>query len=215
MNRIDELKKDIRGFLGEMKTVDHHDHLSAPFQPETNFEMDLPYFLTHTYLAGDLIAAGMPGSLLSEEKFKYLEKPYGKDHSEQRWKELKPYLEQVQNAIYYRYLLIALRDLYGLECEELDDSNWKEISLGIREKSRNYLDWSMQILDKMKVHRVILDVSGTGLPNSQIIKDERLVQVVRMDEFIKGNLDVTKNFSKLKVHSLDDYLGLTKPSKKL
>jgi hypothetical protein len=208
MKRIKELKKDIHERLDDMKTVDHHDHLGAPFQPEITFEMDLPYFLTHTYLSGDLIAAGMPESLLAEEKFKYLEKPCGKDQSEQRWKELKPYLEKVQNAIYYRYLLIALRDLYGLEGEELDNSNWNEISRRIREKSLNHLEWSMQILDKMKVYRMILDISGTGPPNSQIVKDERLVQVVRMDEFINGNLDAVKNFTKQRVHSFDDYLDV-------
>jgi len=197
-----------------MKTVDNHEHLSYPFLPEINFEMDLPYFLTQTYLGNDLISSGMPENLihtenwLPSEKFKYLEKPCGEDQSEQRWKELKPHLENVRNTIYYRYLLIALRDLYGLNEEEIDESNWKKTSLNIRERSKDYLKWSQEILNKMKVYKVILDIDGgTTLPNDKIINDERLVQVVRMDEFIHGNLKVAKRFVKeKKVHSFDDYL---------
>jgi len=207
MGNFDDVKEEIRAHLDEIKVVDHHDHLSAPFVSEATFEMDLPYFLTHTYLHGDLVSSGMPESLLSPGKFKYLEKPCGEDQSSDRWKELKPYLERVRNTIYYRYLLIALRDLYGLKDDEVDDSNWKEISQRIREKSRNHLEWSLEILDRMKLYRVILDISGTAPPNSKIVKDERLVQVVRMDGFINGNLNVVKNFTDAKVHSFDDYLG--------
>jgi len=64
----------------------------------------------------------------------------------------------------------------------------------------------LEILDRMKLYRVILDISGTAPPNNKIVKDERLVQVVRMDGFINGNLNVVKNFTDAKVHSFDDYL---------
>ena len=208
MQKMKETKQEIRQSIEEMKVVDNHDHLSFPFLPEINFEMDLPYFLTHTYLAGDLISSGMPEAFLAPEKYKYLEKPCGEDESEQRWKELRPYLENVRNTIYYRYLLIAFRDLYGLGGEEIEDSNWNEISWRIRERSKNHLKWSLEVLDKMKVHRVILDINGTAPPNNEIVKDERLVQVVRMDDFIQGNPKVVENFAKEKVHSFDDYLNV-------
>jgi len=206
MEKTEDVKEGIRESIDRMKIVDNHDHLCSPFLPEINFEMDLPYFLTQTYLSGDLVSAGMPESLLKPDKFKYLEKPCGNDQSEQRWTELRPHVENVRNAIYYRYLLIALRDLYGFKGGEVDDSNWKKLSTLIREKSRNHPEWSLEVLDKMNVHKVILDVCGTAPPNQEIIKDSRLVQVVRMDEFIHGSLEVVKTFAKGNVHSLDDYL---------
>jgi hypothetical protein len=206
LNKIKEVKKEISEFLEGIKIVDQHEHLSSPFMKEPNFEMDLPYFLTHTYLQGDLLSAGLPGKCIEPDKYKYLEKPCGEDQSEERWKELKPYLERVRNTIYYRYLLIALRDLYGLQDEEVDESNWRELSQHIREKSQNNLKWSLEILEKMKVHKVILDISGP-LPNDKIIKDERLVQVVRMDDIIQGNLNVVKDCASQNIHSLDDYLN--------
>ncbi len=211
MNKVDELKRNITERLNDMKWVDNHEHLTSPFLPEATFEMDLPYFLTHTYLFADLTSSGMPEVYLTPEKYKYLEKPFGEDQSEQRWKELKPYIEKVRNTIYYRYLLIALRDLYGLEDDEIDDSNWKEISERIRDKSKNHLEWSLSILDRMKVHRVILDINGTNLPNNKIVKDERLVQVVRMDEFIYAGptyMSIIKNFTDEKVHSFDEYTNV-------
>lgn len=208
MEKMKEIKHEIQQLMEEIKIVDNHDHLTSPFLPEINFEMDLPYFLTHTYLHGDLVSSGMPETLLAPKKYKYLEKPCGEDESEDRWKELRPYLDKVRNTIYYRYLLIALRDLSGFDGEEIDDSNWKEVSYRIRERSKDHLKWSLEVLDRMKVHKVILDISGTAPPNDKIVKDERLVQVVRMDDFIHGNLKVVENFVKEKVHSFDDYLNV-------
>jgi len=211
MDKVEEVKRNIlEGFDG-MKWVDNHEHLTSPFLPEATFEMDLPYFLTDTYLFADLLSSGLPASCLTPEKYKYLKKPCSEDESEQRWKELKPYIEKVRNTIYYRYLLIALRDLYGLEDEEIDDSNWKKISECIREKSKDHLKWSLAVLDKMKVHRVILDISGTNVPNDKIIKDERLIHVVRMDEFVYAGptwMSIVKNFTDEKVHSFDEYLNV-------
>jgi len=203
-----DIKHEIRELMEEMKIVDNHDHLGFPFVPEINFEMDLPYFLTQTYLHGDLVSSGMPETFLAPEKYKYLEKPFGEDESEQRWNELRPYLEKVRNTIYYRYLLIALRDLFGFDGEEVDDSNWKRISSRVRERSKDHLKWSLEVLGKMKVCKVILDISGTAPPNDKIVRDERLVQVVRMDDFIQGNLKVVEDFTKEKVHSFDDYLNV-------
>jgi len=201
-----ELQKEIRQALDEMRLVDHHDHLTNPFLAKPDTEMDLPYFLTHTYLQGDLVASGMPEALFDAKNFEYLSKPDAKDESEQRWKELKPYLENVRSSAYYRYLLIALRDLYGFEADEVDEGSWQELSGKIRERSRESLAWSMKVLERMNVYRMILDISGTGLPSKRIVKDDRLVQVVRMDGFINGEPQAVKNFTDEPVRSLDWYL---------
>jgi len=204
--KVKDVKEEISEHLEGVKIVDQHEHLSSPLMREGNFEIDLPYFLTNTYLGGDLWAIGFPRESITPEKYKYLEKPLGEDQSEERWNELRPYLEKVRNTIYYRHLLIALRDLYGFQGEEVDDSNWRELSQRIREKSQNRLKWSLEVLDRMKVYKVILNISGP-LPNDKIVKDERLVQVVSMDDFIRGNLDVTKNLAPESVRSFSDYLN--------
>jgi predicted TIM-barrel fold metal-dependent hydrolase len=203
---IKEAKQEILEYIESIKIVDQHEHLSLPFMREGNFENDLPYFLTNTYLGGDMWAIGFPTQSITPEKYRYLEKPLDEDQSEERWNELKPYLEKLRNTIYYRHLLIALRDLYGFEGEEVDDSNWRELSQGIREKSRNRLKWSLEVLDRMKVYKVILNI-GNSLPNDKIINDERLVQVVSMDDFVRGNLDVIKKNLPESARSFGDYLN--------
>ena len=200
------LKDEVREALDGMRVVDHHDHLNLV--PKLDFEIDLPYFLTNTYLRGDLVSAGLPESFWDAKNFTYLKKPVAESEAAQRWKELKPILEHVRSAVYYRYLLIALHDLYGLEGGEVDDGNWEPVSLRIRERSRDYLNWWMEVLERMHVHRIILDVSGTGLPNKDIVKDERLKHVVRMDGFILGEPQAVKGFTDAQVRSLDDYLGV-------
>lgn len=200
-------KKRIREALDDLRIVDNHEHLEMSLSPETTVKrMDLPYFLTHGYLQSDLVSAGLHESFWDPKNWEYLNDPSAEDQSKQRWEELKPYLEAVRNTIYYRFLLRALQDLYGFEGGDLDDNNWEEVSLEISEKTGNYFEWSLKVLDKMGLEKIILDVSGTGLPNPKIVKDERLVHVVRMDEFIKvGNLE---NFTKEKIRSFDRYLDL-------
>jgi len=202
------LQREIRQALDGMRLVDHHDHLTNPFLAKPDTQMDLPFFLTQTYLRGDLVASGMPEALLNAKSFEYLSRPDAPDEAERRWKELKPYLENVKGSAYYRYLLIALRDLYGFDAEELDDGNWRELSARIRERSGEGLAWSMKVLERMNVYRMILDISGTAPPNGRVMKDERLVHVVRMDGFINGDPQALRAFTDEPARSLERYLGV-------
>ncbi|MBO3803010.1 MAG: amidohydrolase family protein [Candidatus Brockarchaeota archaeon] len=200
----EDAKRRIRSALDDMEVVDHHDHIGEPFMASAGHEADLPYFLANAYLYGDLVAAGMAGGILNSERFDYLKT--GGDESAEIWKELKPYLGKVRNTIYYRFLLLALKDLYGFEGGEIEDGNWAALSRRIRERSKSQLKWSLEILEKMKVRRMILDISGASRINAKIIEDERLKQVVRMDDFITGNVKTAATFLERNVRTLDDYL---------
>jgi hypothetical protein len=199
----EDVKRRIRSALDEMRLVDNHEHLIEPLTPQVDHEIDLPYFLAHAYLYGDLVAAGLPEKAL--EGFEYLKT--GEDGAEEMWSRLRPFLERARNTIYYRFLLVALRDLYGFEGEELDDANWRALSEGIREKSRDHLKWSLEVLDRMNVHAMILDISERSRPNAKIIGDRRLKQVVRMDGFITGDREVAQSFREDSARTLGGYLG--------
>ncbi|MGQ9514825.1 MAG: amidohydrolase family protein [Thermoproteota archaeon] len=203
MNKEDA-KNEIRSALDEMKIVDHHDHITDSFIEKIDHEADLPYFLANAYLHDDLVAAGMSEKSLDAEKFAYLKT--GEDRSGDLWNELKPFLERTRNTIYYRFLLIALKDLYGFEEDEIEDDSWMALSKRIREKSKDHLRWSLEILDKMKVHRMILDISEMSKINTKIVKDERLKQVVRMDDLITGNVELASKLLGRNIRTLDQYL---------
>ena len=64
-------------------------------------------------------------------------------------------------------------------------------------------------LYKEKVYRAILDIAGfgPGLPCTEIVEDERLTQVVRMDGFIVGDMNAIKGFTENEpIRSLEEYL---------
>lgn len=211
MEKMIQLKKDILEFMEGIDIVDNHEHLREVIFKRSPLEVDLPLFLARGYLRSDLVSAGMPEGFFEPSAkrpnyagvFDYLFE--GRDESEKTWSEIKPYLKRIRNTIYYQYLLIALREIYGYENEEIGD-DWRELSEKIRANSRRNPQWALSLLDKMGVRRVILDIAGGGLPCGEVVKDERLVQVVRMDNFIVANMNVIRSVWDGPIRSLDDYL---------
>ena len=211
MERLAQLKKDILEFMEGIKIVDNHDHLREVLFRKCPLEIDLPFFLARGYLRSDLVSSGLPEDFYKlsakypnfPENFSYLLE--GGDQSEKTWSQIKPYLKRITNTVYYQYLLIALRDIYGYEHEEIGD-DWRELSDRIRANSKKNPQWAISLLDKMGIHKVILDIAGTGLPCEHIVNDERLVQVVRMDGFIMGEMNVIRSLREEPVRSLEDYL---------
>jgi predicted TIM-barrel fold metal-dependent hydrolase len=123
---------------------------------------------------------------------------------------MKVHFENVSNTSYYRYLLIALRDLFGLKEKEINDENWAEVSRRIAKKSKDNIKWSLRVLEKMNLKKVILCVSRNGMPHTRIVKDERLVQVVGIDHLITAETQLTNR--KPRINSLDDYLNMVDES---
>ena len=211
MEKLNRLKLDILEAMEGLQVVDHHDHLSDVLFKENLMEIDLPFFFARGYVRSDLVSSGLSESFFEPSTvypnipqiFSYLME--GRDESEKTWSQLKPYLEKVRNTIYYQYLLVALRDLYGFESEEFGD-DWKEISDEIRANSKKNPEWALKLLERIGVHKVILDIAGTGPPSTKIVKDEKLAQVVRMDGFIMGDMTAIKRFRDEPIRSLEEYL---------
>jgi len=202
---INALQSGIRTALEDMRWVDHHDHVGGQFRDPPATEMDLPYFLTHTYLNGDLISAGISPEFFAEAKWAYLKE--GRDETDTRWEELLPYLDHVHSAIYYRYLLIALRDLYGWEGEEVDEGEWRALSDRIREASRRGPAWALSVVDRMGVKKILLDAGWWSLdPIPALHGDPRFAQIVRMDPFIMGEMEFVEKLAGGPVHSWGRYV---------
>ena len=133
MEKMIQLKKEIMEFMKEIDIVDNHDHLKEAFFEECPLEIDLPFFLARGYLRSDLVSSGLPEDFYESsaehpnfpEIFSYLFE--GRDQSEKAWSKIKPYLQRIRNTVYYQYLLIALRDLYGYErkSSEMTGGNYR------------------------------------------------------------------------------------------
>ncbi len=207
-------EQEILQAMEQMRIVDHHEHLRDPFLRELPYEVDLPYYLAlNGYLGGEVCGSGLDWRLWPPDawvappsgRFAYLNKPCARDESVQRWQEIKQGLAQVNNTITYRYIMLALRELYGFADEELTDDNWQALSSKIRAKSRNHPQWAVETLDKMKVTKVILDFCEARY-NDNLIQDERLAQTVRMDMFVHGSLETVESLARREIKSIDDYL---------
>ena len=102
-----ELYEEIK----EISLVDIHEHLNPVKLSHSSFEDILFYH----YLATELASAGM-------NRFEF-EKRKGVD----KLHYALPYFKYVRNTSTFWSLRQLLRDLYGLEVEAIDDSNWKSI----------------------------------------------------------------------------------------
>lgn len=190
----DQLWQDIRKEMDKIKVVDTHEHLGKElpiFRPGKKQKMDLMRFISYSYLYGDLVSAGMKMVALNRVA----------------WDDIKPHMESVSTTSYYRYLIKALQDLYGLEGDQLNDTNWEIISNRIAAKNENHVEWELQVLDKMNVHRMLLEISEKCVLKTDLVEDERLVQIINFEELIMGGLTTAKKLLHRSAETFDDYLS--------
>ena len=188
------LWKEVREEIDKVQIVDTHEHLGKElpiFRPSKTIKLNLMRFIAYSYLYGDLISSGM--KTIPRNRVK--------------WDDIKPHLENVKTTVYYRYVIRALQDFYGLEGDNITDTNWETISNHIVEKNENHVEWELQVLDLMNVHRMILEISEKCLLKTDIVNDERLVQILNLDDLIMGSLNVARKVTHSSTETLDDYLS--------
>ena len=121
----DDLWQDIRAEINKVKVVDTHEHLGKElpiFTPSKKLKMNLPRFISYSYLYGDLVSSGMKAKAFNRVT----------------WDDISPHLEHVKTTVYYKYVIRALKDFYGLEGESVTNTNWETISNRIVEKNENH-----------------------------------------------------------------------------
>jgi len=181
------IRNDLRAALEEMPIVDGHEHWAwsiAEYPDGQGYPLDPPFLLAHTYLIGDIKAAGADPEMENPQRDS---RPKGDPaEAERLWQKVAPWLDEVRSCAYYRYMLIAFRELHGLQEPDIAEENWRALLPGMVERTRDNVAWVKSLLDRMKVHRVILDITGPGMgvENAPLMNDERLTQAVRFEQFI-------------------------------
>jgi glucuronate isomerase len=106
MKNYENIYERLLNYTNNIKIIDTHEHL----HPHKNYQGDEPDvlcdYLSH-YITTDLQSAGMTESDINKVK------DYKLDIIE-RFKILKPYLEQVKNTSYYRALEIGAKKVHGI-----------------------------------------------------------------------------------------------------
>ncbi len=209
---LKDARREIRAALDRVNIVDHHEHIGMQFR-DRPYGLDLPAFMSWYYLQADLTSAGLPPEMRGPAAFAYLNEPHPDRVSEERWHALLPYLKRVKNTIYYRYLLIALRDLFGMEADEVDEvEDWKALSDRIRDANRDPARWAASVLDRTNIEHIMLDLGWLNsgwwqrdrIPG--LIQDRRIHRVVRCDPFVVGELTLVEAVYGKPIHSFEQYL---------
>ena len=210
--RNDDLKK-IEKEVNKIKMIDTHEHL----QKEKNrikSKADPFILFMSQYLSSDLISSGMSYEdlqKLNDEKISLSD----------RWDIFSLFWSNVQNTAYAKSILIAIRDLYGIE--KLDKRTIVELARKMEEMNKQGLyRWILKEKAGIEIalHDTILQPRGydfwNAIPISKIIEVDRslFVPVHRFQDFIfiteRTDLDFLSKRLNVSIHSLNDLLNAFK-----
>jgi len=181
--------------------VDTHEHLQDEASRVKAKVDPLSLFFLH-YSSTDLVSAGM-----SPDELRRIRDP--NTPLEERWRILKPYWELVKNTGYGRALLIAMKDLYGID--DLRDDTVKALADKMREANRPGV-YSWILKDKGRIEVSIWDV-GRWRPEE--VDRKFFAPVIRFDDFImaRSRAEIARLERRIgaRIHSLSDVVkGLEK-----
>ncbi len=194
--------------LAQFPVVNSHEHAWQSFSIDNGQEYDLPYlfFNATQYLSGDLQTAGCPQD---SDIFRYLSDPQTPDGSEQAWQFIRPYIERVRTTSYFRYQLLALKELFGVSEEDVLSERWHDASLRVRQYSRENLGTGSKLCAKMKVLATVLDAK-LGLDQFPHLNapDHFILQVARMDKFIHEERGLAEMLEEQSLSDFAEWLAL-------
>ncbi|MDP3063302.1 MAG: hypothetical protein Q8O40_08860, partial [Chloroflexota bacterium] len=211
---MSELNKRILAEVESIPLVDTHEH-TMPESDRQAHALDFSILFAH-YSSSDLVSAGMPPRLmewarLPLNRYRVLSnsrtrlgrpvlKPQSEDMDvEARWRAMKPYWEAIRNTAYARSVLIAARDLFGVE--DLNDSTYQQLSQAIADTRRP--GWYRHVLkERARIEKCIIEIQTTDVDR------ELFAPSMRLDHYIascsRGDLMALEEESGVAIHALDD-----------
>lgn len=195
-----ELFREMLSQAEAVRLVDTHEHLISQEQ-RAALKLDLFYLFPH-YASSDLVSAGMPLAVL--EQIQDTSVPL-----EQRWALFAPYWRFTRTTGYGRALLLAAKDLFGIE--DINEHTYQQLSE--RLAATNDSSWYEHVLKERAGIEVSLqdclvhaDSGGPALLN-----DRRFVAPVRwLGVFQRfrtlAEVQAMENELGVNLHSLDDFL---------
>ena len=188
--------KALREHAAQMWIFDTHEHL---WHEETWLDKKVDFFLLFSlYTNSDLVTAGM-----APEAVRDLQNP--DIPLENRWKQFAPYWQFTRTTGYGRCMLIAARDLFGID--DIHKGTYKTLSERITAANRP--GWYHTVLkEKAKIEASVLDdlISTGGQP---LRLDTRFFKTVTRFDYLvtaqqKSDLDHVEKVTRIAIHKLSD-----------
>lgn len=161
----DALREQLLDTMRSLQTVDCHAHTAGPAEYAAAAPLSL--FTMGSYFERDLQSVSGKGSP---------ELYAGCATREQCWQRLKGVLAQARNVSYWRHNLVAYRELFGLEDEELTDANWAAVDEAIRARTAEP-GWYRHVT----VERCNLRTQVKNIPWFEDWEPEYFTAVLRME----------------------------------
>jgi glucuronate isomerase len=151
-------EKRLHNEVSNIWIINTHEHLSSE-SSALNRPADFNFFIK-TYQASDLISAGLP-ELVEPRWEKIIQKLESKDISvDEKWDYIKDYWKETKTTAAGRAVLIATKDLYGIE--DLNENTYKELSTRIEQIHKKDYYYNYVLREKAKIDMNI----QTGMSNS-------------------------------------------------
>jgi len=190
-----ELRARIAEHVESIALVNTHDHLTREDYRVTDPVDLLSLWFLH-YASSDLVSAGMPPEALNE--IRDVKRPL-----DRRWKTFEPYWERIRNTAYAKALLIAARDLYGID--DINRRTYRALSEQIAAANRK--GRYREVYGRAGIEVALWDALD---PQPQTIDTTIFAPVFRLEEFVglrsRGGLAHIANITGIAVHTFDDFL---------
>jgi len=195
----EKLKKEIEG----IKIVDMHEHL-MPEAKRIKEKADI-FWWVKEHMLTNLVSSGMK----DEDAKKLSDKNISLD---KKWKFFSPFWENLRTTGYGKLLLIAAKDLYGVE--DINDKTWKGLSNKITAANKKGI--YKNILKKRSgIDISLVDVSETDYSKNKYFSDidnRFFAPVIRVSQFVniwnKKDIDEISKSAKKDIFSVYDIAAL-------
>ncbi len=208
------LNEHIHSEVERIPIIDTHEH-TMPESDRQAHALDFSMLFGH-YSSADLVSAGMPPRLLEAARlpmYRYRilsagrtklsripPKPVREDMSlEERWQAIKPYWEAAKTTAYGRSVLLAARDLFGVD--DLNDSTYVKLSDAVAATRKP--GWYRHVLKECaNIERAVIEVQ------SYDVDRELFAPSMRLDHYIavssRADIAGLEEEAGVSIHSLDD-----------
>jgi predicted TIM-barrel fold metal-dependent hydrolase len=176
------IRRALQDRAAGMWIFDTHEHLWH--QAKRMRENPDLFLLFSHYTSDDLISAGMPAELVGSDSLP--RSPFGlQDHAiplEERWKNVEPFWKATRTTGYGRCMLIAARDLFGVE--DINESTFRSLSERITAANADP-NWYRTVLKtKARIFISLLDDLTTDWGAPLSFEPEFFWIVTRMDYIV-------------------------------
>lgn len=184
----------INKYVDSLKVIDTHEHLYNPDELKGSYLLDFALLFLENSLA-DLTSSGLPAS-------SFVQLYNNTTAPKEKWKIIEPYWQKSFNTNYNRILLLAIKNLYGVN--DLNESTVDSLSARIRKAYDG--DWFNHVLrDLCKFDYVIQESDYVGDNRNYVRYTEKFSKWLNIRN--KFTIDSIAVYQIDPIFSLDDFVG--------